>query len=102
MPFARSRWTNIITLSCACKCFHIVHGCNYNMPILMLGCGWCITHGLSWMTWLAFTFIGMQCNICVKNQLCLQQGPNHKYSPPANICWCLLFMNPKFLHRLWY
>jgi hypothetical protein len=28
----------------ACKCFHVVHGCNYNMPILMLGCGF----GTTW------------------------------------------------------
>ncbi len=33
-----------------CKCFHVVHGCNYNVPTLMLGCGWCITNRLFWMT----------------------------------------------------
>jgi hypothetical protein len=35
----------------ACKCFHVVHWCDYNMLTLMLGYGWYIIDGIFLMTW---------------------------------------------------
>jgi hypothetical protein len=94
MPFARSSWTNIITWCLQmfphCAWTRLQHA-HFNVGL------WMVYHTWAFLDDMTSVEPPLGNVTFVSRINCAS-----KKAPTTNICPCLLFMNPKFWHRLWY